>query len=400
MLYIKNAQILTPSQVIEGGALLVQEGKIAALGPVEQVRCLDGAAVIDAEGMTLTPGFVDVQINGGFGLDFTADPSTIWAVAGQLPRYGVTAFLPTVITSPLDNITRAQQIVLDRPPDFRGAKPLGLHVEGPFLNPQKKGAHNPDYLRKPDIDAVRDWTPEYGVRLVTLAPELPGALELIETLVSRGVVVSSGHTMATYDQAQAGFDAGTRYGTHLFNAQPPLHHREPGLIGALFTDGRPIVGMIVDGIHSHPSIVDMVWRLLGHRLSLVTDAMEAMGMPPGTYKLGDLQVIVDETSARLADGTLAGSILTLDAALRNLMCFTGCSFQDALPAVTTVPATLLDLDSHCGQLAPGCAADLVLLDGEYRVVKTIIDGKIVYDRVTDPNMSPLKKLNAKSQGFD
>lgn len=381
MLYIKNARILTPSQAIDGGALVVQAGQIAAIGSTEQIACPPGAAVIDAEGLTLTPGFTDMQINGGFGLDFTADPATIWAVAARLPQYGVTAFLPTVITSPLENIARAQQIVLNCPPGFRGATPLGLHVEGPFLNPQKKGAHNPAYLRPPDPDVVQDWTPERGVRLVTLAPEMPGALKLVEALVARGVTVSAGHTTATYSQAQAGFDAGIRYGTHLFNAQPPLHHREPGLIGALLTDRRLAAGMIVDGIHTHPSVVDMVWRLLNQRLNLVTDAMEALGMPPGTYKLGDFEVIVDETSARLADGTLAGSILTLDAALRNLMRFTGCSLQDALGTVTTTPARLLHIEGRCGQLAPGCVADLVLLDGEYRVVKTIVGGSIVYERL-------------------
>ncbi len=379
MLYIKNAHILTPVRSILDGALLIDGEKIVALGPLEQVACPVQAAVLDAHGLILTPGWVELQINGGFGLDFTADPSTIWTVAAGLPQYGVTAFLPTVITSPLENIARAQQTVLNRPHDFVGATPLGLHVEGPFLNPQKKGAHNPAYLRPPDLEAIREWTPAQGVRLVTLAPELPDALQVIRALVARGVVVSAGHTAATYEQAIAGLDAGIRYGTHLFNAQPALHHRDPGLIGALLTDRRPVVGMIVDGVHIHPAVVDMAWRLLGERLSLVTDAMEAMGMPTGRYRLGDFEVTVDATSARLADGTLAGSILTLDAALRNLMRFTGCTFQDALKTVTLTPARLLGLDDRRGQLAPGCVADMVLLDNSYRVVKTIIGGRIVYE---------------------
>lgn len=380
MLYIKNAHLFTPHQSIANGALLADGDKIVALGPLDHVACPDGATVIDAQGLILTPGFIELQINGGFGLDFTADPTTIWAVAEKLPRYGVTAFLPTVITSPLDNIARARQTVLARPGGSVGATPLGLHVEGPFLNPQKKGAHNPAYLRSPDLDAVREWSPEQGVRLVTLAPELPGALEMVKALTARGVVVSAGHSAATFDQALAGFEAGIRYGTHLFNAQPPLHHRDPGLVGALLTDRRPVVGMIVDGVHAHPAMVELAWRLLGERLSLVTDAMEAMGMAPGRYRLGDFEVVVDETSARLADGTLAGSILTLDAALRNLMRFTGCTFAQALGCVTVTPARLLGLETRRGVLAPGCLADLVLLDGDYRVVKTIVGGQVVYER--------------------
>jgi N-acetylglucosamine-6-phosphate deacetylase len=261
---------------------------------------------------------------------------------------------------------------------------LGLHVEGPFLNPQKKGAHNAAYLRTLDPEVVaqcRDWSPESGVRLVTLAPELPGALEWASTLTGRGVVVSSGHSMATYAEALAGFDAGTRYGTHLFNAMPALHHREPGLIGALLTDERPAVGLIVDGIHVHPAAVQMVWKILGkERLSLITDAMAAQGMPPGRYLLGDYEVVVDESSARLVDGTLAGSILSLDAALRNLMAFTGCSFRDALPTVTTVPAALLGIEDRRGRLAPGLAADLALLTPDLEVVTTIVGGRVVYTR--------------------
>ena len=379
MIYIKHATIFSPSR-IEDGAVLTDGARIAAIGPMDQVPCPPEAEIIDATGKILTPGFIELQFNGGFGHDFTADPTTIWQVAAQLPRYGVTAFLPTIITSPLETFTLGQDVVTNKPTGFAGTAPLGLHIEGPFLNPVKKGAHNPDYLRSPDLALIHDWKLERGVRLVTLAPELPGALQMIETLTARGIVVSSGHTMATFDEAKAGFAAGTRYGTHLFNVMPALHHRKPGLVGALLTDARPVAGMIVDGIHTHPAIVDIAWKLLGNtRLSLVTDAMAAMGMPPGQYLLGKLEVTVNETSARLTDGTLAGSILTLDAALRNLMAFTGCSFEDALPTVTTVPARLLGIDDERGQLAPGHLADMVLLTQDLQVAKTIIDGKLVYE---------------------
>ncbi len=376
MLYITNATIYSPRDTFERGAVLVSGGRIEAVG---DVACPPGARVIDADALLLVPGFIDLQFNGGFGHDFTADPTTIWQVAAGLPRWGVTAFLPTVITSPLERIAAAQQVVLSQPAGYHGATPLGLHIEGPFLNPQKKGAHNPAYLRNPSLDAVADWSPQTGVRLVTLAPELPGALPVIEALAGRGVLVSAGHSTATFDQATAAFDAGTRYGTHLFNAMPSLLHREPGLPGALLTDPRTVVGLIADGVHTHPAIISLVWQALGpERLSLVTDAMAALGMGPGQHILGDFDVTVDATSARLADGTLAGSILSLDQALRNLIRFTGCSLSDALATMTTTPARALGLDHERGQVAPGFMADLVLLSPDLEVRGTVVAGELVY----------------------
>ena len=379
MLYIKNTTLYSPCERLDNAAVLVDGGRIVAVGYAAAVACPPGAQVLDADGLLLTPGFIDMQFNGGFGDDFTADPTTIWQVAAGLPRWGVTAFLPTVITSPLERIAQAQQVVLSEPAGFRGATPLGLHVEGPFLNPQKKGAHNPAYLQLPALEAVAGWSPQTGVRLVTLAPELPGALPVIEALATRGVLVSAGHSTATFEEATMAFDAGARYGTHLFNAMPTMHHREPGLPGALLTDPRPVVGFIADGVHTHPSVISLVWQALGpERLNLVTDAMAALGMGPGSHLLGDFEVTVDATSARLADGTLAGSILSLDQALRNLIRLTGCTLADALATVTTTPARSLGLDHERGRIAPGYVADLVLLSPELEVRGTVVRGELVY----------------------
>lgn len=380
MLYIHHATILTSDQKITDGAVLIDGAKIVSVGPANEIDCPDDAESLDATGLTLTSGFIDLQINGAFGYDFTADPTSIWSVADRLPRYGVTAFLPTIITSPLEKISTAQKVLTQHPADgYRGAAPLGLHIEGPFINPKKKGAHNPDYLRLPNLSDIRGWSPASGVQLVTLAPELPGALDLVAELTHQGVTVSAGHSMATYDEAQAGFDAGIRYGTHLFNVMPPLHHREPGLPAALLTDPRATAGIIVDGIHAHSAMVNLAWQLLSDtRLNLVTDAMAALGMPPGQHILGDFNVIVDETSARLADGTLAGSILSLDTALRNLIAFTGCSLEQALPTVTSIPAQLLGLDDSRGSISPGYAADFVLLTPELEVHTTIVGGNVAF----------------------
>lgn len=379
MLYIQHATLYTPHQRLDDGALLIEADRIIALGPTAELACPPDAQIIDAVGLSLTPGFIDLQCNGAFGHDFTASPESIWPVAADLPQYGVTSFLPTIITSLPETITTAQAVLAQGPlTDSAGAIPLGLHLEGPFLNPAKKGAHNPAHLRLPRLDAIANWSPEQGVRLVTLAPELSGALELIETLAGRGVVVSAGHSLADDTEAAAGLEAGLCYGTHLFNAMPVLHHRDPGLAGALLADARPIIGLIVDGVHVHPKLVKLVWRLLGsERLNLVTDAMAALGTRPGHYRLGDFDVVVDAVSARLADGTLAGSILALNQALRNLMAFAGCSLSEALPTVTTTPGALLGLADR-GHLAPGAVADIVLFDPDLQIVMTLVKGHIVY----------------------
>ncbi len=382
MLSIQNATLYSPDQRIDNADVLVEAAQITQVGVRGQIDRPHTARVIDAAGLLLVPGFIDLQLNGAFGHDFTASPNTIWPVAAGLPRFGVTAFLPTIITSPPEAVAEAQRILtVQKPEGYQGAEPLGLHLEGPFLNPTKKGAHNPAYLRTPDRSLISDWTPEQGVRLVTLAPELPGALELVEQLTTRGVVVSAGHSLATFSQAQAGLNAGITYGTHLFNAMPPLGHRDPGLAGALLTNKSCVTGIIPDGIHTHPAVVDLIWEAKGrHGVNLVSDAMAALGMPPGQYHLNDFEVVVTESDARLADGTLAGSILPLDVALRNLINFTGCSLSDALAAITTTPATVLGISHQRGRVAPGLIADLVLLNQDVEVVFTITRGQITYQK--------------------
>jgi N-acetylglucosamine-6-phosphate deacetylase len=380
ILYIRPGAILTDGRALRDYAVIIEDERIAEVGRADELPPPPSARELPASDLLLAPGFIDLQINGAFGHDFTEDPSSIWEVAAQLPRYGVTAFLPTVITSPLETIAAAQAVVCGDPPEyFAGAMPVGLHLEGPFLNPRKRGAHNPKYLRLPDLEAITRWTPEEGVRMVTIAPELPGALDVIEALTAQGVVVSAGHSMATMQDARAGFDAGITYGTHLFNAMPAMDHREPGLVGALLSEPDAVVGLIVDGVHVHPDMVALVSRSTDcGRISLVTDAMAGLGMPPGTYRLSDHDVTVDGKSARLADGTLAGSVLSLDKALRNMMRYTGCSPAEAVAAVTEVPAALLGVECSMGRIAPGLCADMVLLTRDLEVIMTIAAGQIVH----------------------
>lgn len=379
MLVIKNAKIVTPPTILDCAEVFVENGRIVAVSAPNQHAIAEDAEIIDATGQILVPGFIDMQFNGAFGHDFAREPEAIWKVAKGLPQWGVTSFLPTVVTSPLTTVQKAQEVLGIRPYQYESAEPLGLHIEGPFINPQKKGAHNPNYIQLPRLEAVADWSPETHVRLVTLAPEQKGALPVISALAERNVIVSAGHSMATFDEAKAGFDAGIRYGTHLFNAMPPLHHREPSLPGALLDDSRVVIGIIPDGVHVHPNLINVVWQVAGDRLNVVTDAMAALGMPAGEYDLGDFTVEVDETTCRLPDGTLAGSILSLDTAVRNLIAFTNCTLAEALSTVTTIPAQMLGLEQQKGVIAPDFDADLVLLDEQLNVQTTIVHGKVVFN---------------------
>jgi N-acetylglucosamine-6-phosphate deacetylase len=374
---IVHATALFPSGLLPDSLVTVTNGKIENIEP-SHGQTLDGE-VIDATGRFLSPGWIDIQINGGFGLDFTDDPTAIWEVARQLPRYGTTSFLPTIITSPPEKLHQAMEVLRKGPPrGWRGAIPLGIHAEGPFLNPQKKGAHNPLYLQKPTVGIVEGWSRENGIWLVTLAPELPGIADVMEALTAGKVILSAGHSLATYDEAMNSFKRGIKCGTHLYNAMPPILHRDPGLTGALLTQPEIVTGLIADGIHCHPGMLQLAWRSKGSSgIALVTDAMGAMGMPPGKYEFTDLEITVDSSSARLSDGTLAGSILTMDRSLQNMISWLQLKLEDVIPSLTSTPASLLGVPNK-GHLVPGADADLVLLTGTGHVLKTWIGGQMVY----------------------
>lgn len=380
MLSIKNAGIFTPATYIEEGAVLIDQGIIVEVGKTNEVVIENTFEEIDARGLYLVPGFTDLQINGAFGNDFTSDPESIWKAAERLPKYGVTTFLPTILSPPLETIAHARKVLAQgRSGERKGASPFGLHIEGPFLNPQKRGAHPRQNLCLPDTEQVKGFSPHQKIGMVTLAPELPGALEVISTLAERGVVVSAGHSCATYDQAFAGIKAGITYGTHLFNAMPTFESRSPGLVGALLDESGIRLGIINDGLHVHPAVVSLIWKMAGSgRITLVSDATSGLGMRSGKYQLASEEIIVDEKSSRLKDGRLAGSVLSLDRAIRNLISFTGCSLAAALSAVTTTPAELLGRSNRFGRIEPGLQADLVIMTPELQVVKTIIGGELVY----------------------
>lgn len=374
MVTIDASRVFQPELLGTKARISLKNNQVLALGNQPKGLCH-----LDASRYDLVPGFIDLQINGAFGFDFTTEPDSLWMTGSRLPELGITTCLPTIVTSPVEVVERAIEVWrVGKPDDYRGTALEGLHLEGPFINPLKKGAHRVAFMRQPDLSLIESWTTENGVRMVTLAPELPESIKLIEALKQRGIIVSAGHSMADVDQAWAGFAAGISHATHLFNAMTPVSHHAPGLAIAVLDDPGISFGLIIDGLHVAPEIVRLVWKSAGHeRLISLTDAMAGLGMPDGVYDLADMQVTVAEQSARLADGTLAGSVLTPAQALKNLQVFTGCSLEEALHGWTVNPARILGL-SHKGTLKPGAQADIVLLSEEGEVTATFIASELVY----------------------
>jgi N-acetylglucosamine-6-phosphate deacetylase len=374
---IINARIFTEDGRFVPGSIRIDKGTITDVAFSDRTPHGD----LDAHGWIVSPGWIDMQINGGFGSDFTDDPSRIWDVGARLTQFGVTGFLPTVITAPEEAYQKAIHVTRQGIPDgWRGAVPIGWHFEGPFLNLGKKGAHNPLDIRLPDAHFARDWSRKNRVAMVTMAPEQPGALDLAKVLISSGIVLSAGHSLATLADAYKALDAGYTAATHLFNAMPPLDHRSPGLAAAVLLDRRFTAGMIPDGVHVHPQMIDLAWRLKGaDGIALITDAVGSLGFPPGEYVQGGMEIVVDDTAARLKNGTLAGSILSPDQALRNMMKFTGSKIEQILPALSRTQSRLLHLNDR-GQVKPGYRADLTIIDDAGQVQLTIVGGEVVFSR--------------------
>lgn len=330
----------------------------------------------------LAPGFIDLQINGAAGCDFLSPtPDGLAAAHAYLLRTGTVAYLPTLISAPEER-TRAALAFFAEHARLPGApRILGVHLEGPFLSPARVGAHNPRYLRTPSIEWIGRLLDDFPglIRLVTLAPELDGALEVIDLLASRGVVAALGHSDATYAQAMAAFDRGARLATHLFNAMRPYHHREPGIVGAALAHSAAACSLIADLVHVHPAVLLQVLTLKSPwDTVLITDAIAAAGARAAAVTLGDQEVTVRDGAPRLPDGTLAGSVLAMDQAVRNAAAPDGINLRPAVEMATAAPARVLGLDE--GTITPGGRADLVVLDRDMRVRETIVSGQIVYGR--------------------
>ncbi|WP_190820179.1 N-acetylglucosamine-6-phosphate deacetylase [Saccharopolyspora pogona] len=377
-LILAGGQVVTADGVLDGGWVRVSGGKIAAVGtgpaPV-------GPAV-DLAGRWLVPGFVDIHCHGGGGGSFTGiEVDQSHAAINTHRAHGTTTMLASLVSAPLPDLTKQisalSELVTDGPL-------AGIHLEGPFLSAARCGAHDPAILRPPEKTAVQQLLDagRGAVRMITLAPELPESLNAIRQLVNNGVIAAVGHTDAVLDQVVPAVEAGATVATHLFNAMRPLHHREPGPIGVLLEDERVTVELICDLVHLHPAVVKLAASHAGTgRTVLVTDAISATEAGDGTYELGSLPVTVIDGEPRLADGSLAGSTLTMDVAFRNLVVSCGLTVPAAVAASSTKPARLLGLGDRIGEIRPGLAADLVVLDADLELDAVMKDGTWV----TKPN---------------
>ena len=377
--------VLVGDAVVPGGlrriGLTIRDGKISKV--VNEPR--SGGISADhrmVEGL-ICPGFIDLQINGAFGIDVGPDDVGLEELATRLPQTGTTAFLPTAISWPSERYVALLEALGKASSGRGGAQILGAHIEGPFLSPERKGAHDPENLRPIDLGLLKDILGAGPVAVMTVAPELDGAEKAAELLCDSKVVASVGHTNATYEEISRAVDAGFSKATHLYNTMSPFEHRAPGAVGAVLTDDRVRAGIIADGVHVHQGALRLAYREKGvEGLALVTDAMEAAGMEDGEYELSGRTVRLDGGFVRLPDGTLAGSSLTMDGAVRNASKFLGVSLTEAVRMATETPAKILGLTEK-GRIAPGADADLVILDRGGFVQETIVGGETVYRREGD-----------------
>lgn len=378
-LLLQNVSISEPTG-IDSVDILIEYETITAIANTKKQAFANETvdSKINGRGQLLIPGMLDVHIHGANNFDMMDGTiESIQEVSKKCLETGCTGFLVTSVTSSL----AALLTMIDRTKDVigheEGAKILGIHLEGPYLNVKRKGMQDPNYLRNPDLNEMAAIFERAGdlIKMVTVAPELPGCLELIAYLKEKNVVVAIAHSDATYEEAQEAFKKGATHITHCFNAMPPIHHRAPGLVTAALENDHVSVQAIVDGIHLHPGIVRLLHKIKGaDGMVLITDALQAMGVGDGAYEFGGHHVTVENGVARLKDGTLASSTVTMNEALK-LSVEMGIPLDDAIKMGATTPAVILG-EQKIGKIAVGYDADLILLDEDFRVVKTVLKGRV------------------------
>lgn len=386
VLAITAKRLITPTESIEDPVVLIEDGHIARFGTRSEIEIPNGAKHNVFPDATIAPGFIDLHIHGGAGHDvMEASDSALEKISSHLAKTGVTSFCPTTVTASVDVTLRALDHLGSaiNKQALPGAQPIGIHLEGPFISTAKCGVHPVSEIKDPSLELLeRFWQASQGaIKIVTLAPELPGAVEFTRTCVAKKIVVSLGHSNADAAATKACIDAGARHATHTFNAMRSLDHREPGILGVVLTDDRVSADIIVDGVHVAPEMVKLFLRAKGDKAVLITDAISATGMPNGRYKLGGFEVEVTGDRC-MHNGRLAGSVLTLDRAVRQVMsCVVAQAFQPvhdllqhAVRLATLNPAKVLGLDS--GHIAEGGRADLVVLSSSGDVIRTILHRSI------------------------
>jgi N-acetylglucosamine-6-phosphate deacetylase len=379
-LLIQNARVVTPTGTWERGWILCRDRKIDRLGPGD-APIFDSVEIIDGRGMTLLPGFIDVHVHGGVGYD-TMDATTegLRNMAQFYARHGVTSFLATTWTDTRERIQSAlAAIALAQGQQPNGATLLGAHLEGPYLNQARSGAQNTTCIRRASRDEALMFLDMNVIRLLALAPEFEENRWLIRECSRRGVTVSAAHTAATFEQMSEAVALGLSQATHTFNAMTGLHHREPGTLGAAMALPEIACELIADNVHVHPAAMKILWRVKGRdRVILITDSIRGAGMPDGEYRIDERLIFVREGMAVLPDGTLAGSILTMDKALYTFMKATGEPVDNVWRASSLNAARAIHVSARKGSLEAGKDADVVLVDGQVNVYLTIAEGRIVY----------------------
>ena len=382
---IKNANIITPYEIKRGSSLVIEDGKIANIFNEETPAKESYDEIIDVEGKYLSPGFIDLHNHGNFGHDaMEGTDEALDTMADYHIKNGVTSYLATTMTEEPGKIKEAVknigEYVKNGSKDSKTkAQVLGIYLEGPYFSMEKKGAQPPQYIKNPDLDEIKDLIKlsQDTIKIIALAPELEGAKESIKYLKEEGITITAGHTNATFDEAKAGIDLGITQATHLYNGMRAYSHREPGVIGAVLTDERVACEMICDGIHLHVGAMDLAIKMKGKDgIILISDAMMATGLKDGKYELGGQDVYVKEGAARLEDGTLAGSTLTLNKAVYNIVHMVNIPLEDAVRMASLNPAKAIGMSKEKGSIEIGKDADLIVFDEDLNISKAMVKGNI------------------------
>ena len=380
---IINGVIITPGEILKNRIIIIEGPVITSIVSKTPQKTGDCIEIIDASGSYIAPGFIDLHVHGGGGADtMDGTPGSLEKIAETHCSFGTTSFLPTTMTMDRDTIIKSLQNI--RKVSIRGtgtSEILGIHIEGPYINPEKKGCHREEDIIKPTVEKFTELNESAGglIKIVTIAPEVEGAIDFIKWLTGIRIIASAGHSNAKYDKVKEAVEAGLSQVTHIFNAMGGLHHREPGLAGAALSIDELYAELIADCIHVHPAVMKVMIDSKGtDKVLLITDAIRATGIDVEISELGGQKVIVKDKQARLEDETLAGSTLTMDSAVRNLVEKVGISIPDAIKMATINPARSIGVEKRKGSIEPGKDADIVLLNRDLEVDMTIAKGKIIY----------------------
>ncbi|MFZ0456337.1 MAG: N-acetylglucosamine-6-phosphate deacetylase [Ignavibacteriaceae bacterium] len=381
-LALSGGNIVTPFRIIKNGTLLIEDGKISELGKSIDKSILKNYKIIDVSEKIICPGFVDLLVHGGAGFGFADNTDeSIEKISSYLLQYGSTTVLASLFAKPeqllLEDLNRVADYI-EKHPD---SNIRGIHMEGPFLNKKFKGAMNEDYLWNPSAEAWNKiWKASRGhIKIMTIAPELEGSVEVMQSAAKEGIVLSIGHSMATYDEVENAIDNGAAHVTHIFNAMKAFHHRTPGVILGALLHNELKIELIADTLHVHPAVMELLLKLKGASgIILVSDSIRAGGMHEGEYEFADQKIYMKEKKAYLEDGTLAGSTLTLNMAVKNMVESAGAKITEAVRMASLNGIKVLDLDHKKGILAVGKDADIVVLNKDYEVELTLLNGNVVY----------------------